>query len=107
MQPIYYIIIFAVLIIIALAIVRGNKKDFKLEINKLVDFLGGKDNIIETEVEMSRFKVTLKDVSKANKDGIMKLGAKGVVEIDKELANASNIWLELTIRNKKYIYNLK
>ena len=29
------------------------------------------------------------------------------LEIDKELANASNIWLELTIRNKKYIYNLK
>ena len=85
MQPIYYIIIFAVLIIIALAIVRGNKKDFKLEINKLVDLLGGKDNIIDTEVEMSRFKVTLKDVTKANKEGIMKLGAKGVVEIDDQL----------------------
>ena len=25
---------------------------------------------------MSRFKVTLKDISKANKDGILKLGAK-------------------------------
>ena len=85
MQPIYYIIIFAVLIIIALAIVRGNKKDFKLEINKLVDLLGGKDNIIDVEVEMSRFKVTLKDVTKANKEGIMKLGAKGVVEIDDQL----------------------
>lgn len=85
MQPIYYIIIFAILIIIALAVVRGNKKDFKLEINKLVDLLGGKDNIIDTEVEMSRFKVTLKDVTKANKDGIMKLGAKGVVEIDDQL----------------------
>ena len=75
----------AVLIIIALAIVRGNKKDFKLEINKLVDLLGGKDNIIDVEVEMSRFKVTLKDVTKANKEGIMKLGAKGVVEIDDQL----------------------
>ena len=85
MQPIYYIIIFAILIIIALAVVRGNKKDFKLEINKLVDLLGGKENIIDTEVEMSRFKVTLKDISKANKEGIMKLGAKGVVEIDDQL----------------------
>ena len=85
MQPIYYIIIFTVLIVIALAVVRGNKKDFKLEINKLVDLLGGKDNIIDTEVEMSRFKVTLKDVTKANKEGIMKLGAKGVVEIDDQL----------------------
>ncbi len=85
MQPIYYIIIFAILIIIALAVVRLNKKDFKLEINKLVDLLGGKDNIIDTEVEMSRFKVTLKDISKANKEGIMKLRAKGVVEIDDQL----------------------
>ena len=29
------------------------------------------------------------------------------LEVDKEVANAENIWLELTIRNKKYIYNLK
>ena len=85
MQPIHYIIIFAVLIIIFLAVIRTNKKDFKLEINKLVDYLGGKDNIIDTEVEMSRFKVTLKDVTKANKEGIMKLGAKGVVEIEDQL----------------------
>ena len=62
-----------------------NKKDYKLEVNKLVDLLGGKDNIIETEAEMSRFKVTLKDISKANKEGILKLGAKGVVEIDDQL----------------------
>ena len=34
---------------------------------------------------MSRFKVTLKDVSKANKEGIQKLGARGVVEIDNQL----------------------
>ncbi len=85
MQPIYYVIIFAILIIIALAVLRGNRKDFKLEINKLVELLGGKENIIDTEVEMSRFKVTLKDISKANKEGIMKLGAKGVVEIDDQL----------------------
>ena len=34
---------------------------------------------------MSRFKATLKDVSLANKDGIQKLGAKGIVEIDNQL----------------------
>ena len=34
---------------------------------------------------MSRFKVTLKDVSKCNKEGIQKLGAKGIVEIDNQL----------------------
>ena len=80
-----YLIIITILVIIAFAIVKANKKDFKLEVNKLVDLLGGKDNIIETEAEMSRFRVTLKDVSKANKEGIMKRGAKGVVEIDDQL----------------------
>lgn len=85
MEVYQYIIIIAVLLIIAFAIVKGNKKDFKLEVNKLVELLGGKENIIETEAEMSRFKVTLKDVTKANKEGILKLGAKGVVEIDDQL----------------------
>ena len=35
MQPIHYVIIVLVLIIIFLAVIRANKKDFKLEINKL------------------------------------------------------------------------
>ena len=83
---------------------KSNKKDLKLELNKLVEYLGGKDNIIETEVEMSRFKVTLKDVTKANKEGIIKLGAQGVVEIDDQLkiifgSNAKQL--------KKYIDELK
>lgn len=85
MQLYQYIIILAVLFIIAFAIMKSNKKDLKLEFNKLVDYLGGKDNILETEVDMSRFKVTLKDVTKANKEGIIKLGAKGVVEIEDQL----------------------
>ena len=80
-----YVIVLAILVIIAFAIVKSNKKDLKLELNKLVDLLGGKDNIVETEVEMSRFKVTLKDITKANKEGIIKLGAQGVVEIDDQL----------------------
>ena len=99
-----YIVIVVVLLIIALAIVKMNKKDVKLEFNKLVELLGGKDNILDTEVDMSRFKVTLKDITKANKEGIIKLGAKGVVEIDDQLKiilgnDAKKI--------KKYIYELK
>ena len=34
---------------------------------------------------MSRFKVTLKDVTLVDKDAIQKLGAKGIVEIDNQL----------------------
>lgn len=80
-----YAIIAVALIIISLVIVKLNHKNFNLEINKLVQFLGGKDNILDTEVNMSRFKVTLKDVSIVDKEGIQKLGAKGIVEIDNQL----------------------
>lgn len=85
METYQYVIILAILLIIALATIKLNKKDLKLELNKLVELLGGKDNILDTEVEMSRFKVTLKDITKANKEGIKKLGAKGIVEIDDQL----------------------
>ena len=62
-----------------------SKRDFKVEANKLITYLGGKDNIINAECNMSRLKVILKDVSLANKEGIQKLGAKGIVEIDNQL----------------------
>ena len=80
-----YLIIAVVLIIISLVIVKLNKKDFNLEANKLITYLGGKDNIVNAEANMSRFKVILKDVSKADKEAIQKLGAKGIVEIDNQL----------------------
>ncbi len=85
MHIIQYVIIAVVLLIISLVIVKLNHKNFNLEINKLVQYLGGKDNILDTEVNMSRFKVTLKDVSIVDKEGIQKLGAKGIVEIDNQL----------------------
>jgi glucose-like phosphotransferase system IIB component len=99
-----YAIVIVILMVIAFAIIKSNKKDLKLELNKLVDLLGGKDNIIETEVEMSRFKVTLKDITKANKEGIIKLGAQGVVEIDDQL---KIIFGSSAKQLKKYIDELK
>ena len=80
-----YLIIVLILIIIAFAILKAKNKDFKLEANKLIMLLGGKDNVIDYEFNKSRFIVNLKDVSKANKDGIMRMGAKGIVEIDNQL----------------------
>ncbi len=73
------------MLFIAVIVIKSGKKDFKIEANKLIEYLGGKDNIVTMEVKMSRFKVTLKDVSLANKDAIKKLGAKGIVEIDNQL----------------------
>ena len=80
-----YVIIIVVLLIILLAILKATKKDANIDFNKLVELLGGKDNIVDTEINLSRFKVTLKDVSKANKEGIQKLGAKEIVKIDNQL----------------------
>ena len=85
MNYIEYIVIGVILLVILLAILKATKKDAGLDFNKLVELLGGKDNIIATETNMSRFKVTLKDVSRANKEGIQKLGAKVIVEIDNQL----------------------
>ena len=80
-----YIIILVICLIIAIAIVRSKRKDFKLEANKLIMLLGGKDNVVNYEINKSRFIVTLKDVTKANKEGIQRMGAQGIVEIDNQL----------------------
>lgn len=85
MKIIEYVIIAVVLIVILLAIIKATKKDAGLDFNRLVELLGGKENIVSTETNMSRFKVALKDVTKADKEGIQKLGAKGIVEIDNQL----------------------
>ncbi len=60
---IQYLIILIILIIIGIAITRSKKKDFKMEVNKLVNYLGGKDNIIDYEFHKSRFIVNVKDFS--------------------------------------------
>ena len=99
-----YIVIAIVLIIVLLVALKAGKKDISLELNKLVEYLGGTDNIVSTETNLSRFKVTLKDVSLANKEGINKLGAKGIVEIGNDL----KIILGPESKDlKKYIDDLK
>ena len=80
-----YLIVIAILVLITLVIIKVNQKDFSSEVNKLVKYLGGKDNIINAECNMSRFKVILKDVKIVDKTAIQKLGAKGIVEIDNQL----------------------
>ena len=99
-----YAIIVAILILISFIVIKLRKKDFAIEINKLIQYLGGKDNIIDTQINLSRLKVTLKDMSIVNKEGIQKLGAKGIVEIDNQLKiilgpNSKQL--------KKYISDLK
>ena len=85
MVELQYILIIVILVLVALAISKSMKKDIKIEMNKLVASLGGKDNILSYEVNKSRFVVTLKNVELVNKEAIQKMGAKGIVEIDNQL----------------------
>ncbi len=99
-----YVLIFAIMVVIAIAVIRSKRRDFKLEANKLVELLGGKDNIEKYEFNKSRFVVDLKDVTLANKEGIQKLGAQGIVEIDNQL---KIILGDDAKQIKKYIKELK
>ena len=63
MQWWHYLVIILVLIIVSLVIMKIKQKNFSSEVNKLIQYLGGKDNIVNAEVNMSRFKVILKDIS--------------------------------------------
>ena len=104
MNWVKYVIIAVVLLIILLAILKSMHKDAHLKVNKLVEYLGGKDNIIKYECNLSRFIVDVKDVSKVNKDAIQKMGAKGIVEIENQL---KIIFGEDAFQLKKCIDELK
>ena len=104
LEYIKYIVLIVILVIIALAISKSRKKNFKYEANKLIEYLGGEDNIISSEFNKSRFVVNLKNVDIVNKDAIQKMGAKGIVEIDNQL---KIILGEDAKQLEKYINDLK
>ncbi|MDD3392892.1 MAG: PTS transporter subunit EIIB [Bacilli bacterium] len=104
MEYIQYLIIIIITILIGIAINRSRRKDFKIEVNKLVSYLGGKNNIIDYEFNKSRFIVNVKDVTAVNKEAIQKMGAQGIVEIDNQL---KIILGEDAGQIKKYIDDLK
>lgn len=85
MEWLQYILIIAVMLIIAFAIAKSKDKNFKIEVNRLVSYLGGRENIIDYDFNKSRFVVNLKDVNKVNKEAIQKLGAQGIVEIENQI----------------------
>lgn len=98
-----YVIIIVFFLILLLAVLKLNKKNVVLDINKLIIYLGGMDNIIDSKLNLSRFVVTLRDVSKVDKDAIIALGAKGIVEVD----NSLKIILGPESKQlKKYIYEI-
>ena len=85
MEWVQYLVIVFIALIIAFAIAKSKDKNFKIEVNKLVNYLGGRENIIDYDFNKSRFIVNLKDVDKVNKEAIQKLGAQGIVEIENQI----------------------
>lgn len=104
MEYLQYIIIIIISVIVALAIIKSKSKNFKLEANKLIEYLGGKDNIIEYNYTKSRLRVLVKKTDIVNKEGIQKLGAQGIVEVDNQLKIILGDDARQLIR---YIYDLK
>lgn len=99
-----YIVIIIILILIAFAILKAKNKDFKLEANKLIEYLGGSANIVSYEDNKSRFVVELHNIELVNKEAIQKIGAQGIVEIDNQL---KIIFGEDAKQLRKYIDELK
>ena len=85
MEYLQYLIIIIILVIIAFAIIKSKSKNFKIEANKLIEYLGGKDNIIEYNYTKSRLTVKVKNTEIVNKESIQKLGAQGIVEVENQL----------------------
>ena len=80
MQYIQYLIIGIVLIIVLLAILKANKKDANLDFNKLVEALGGKENIVRCGASLLRICIHLKDLEQVNIEEIQDLHIKRVSE---------------------------
>lgn len=58
-----------------------NHSNFQFMAKKILENLGGKENIVEMENCITRLRVELKDGSLLNEDNIKKTGAKGIVKL--------------------------
>ena len=63
---------------------KNENKNTELEANaiKIIEYLGGVDNIEDVDACATRLRVGVKDASKVQKDKFKSLGAIGVLEVD-------------------------
>ena len=57
------------------------KSSLKEDSVVIIDALGGKENIEDVDACITRLRVSVKDVSKVNKDVLKKIGATDVLEV--------------------------
>ena len=80
-----YGIIIIVLIIISLIVIRVTRRDFKIEANKLIGYLGGKDNIVSKQIAGSRVAVVLKDYSLINEAQLKEVGVASFIKMSNKI----------------------
>ncbi len=56
---------------------RSEKIPF--DVNQLIEYLGGRENILTVEASLSSVKVGVKEKTKVNQEEIKKLGSKGIM----------------------------
>ena len=62
---------------------------------KLVVAYGGATNIVNLEACITRLRITVKDVSKVNKEALKALGAKGFMNVGSEMHSIFGTYSDL------------
>lgn len=99
------IIIFLVVLILLL---RNKKKDktpnYELE-EKIINALGGDDNVLEVKATMSRVSVRLKDYSKVNEEELKNSSVSRLIKMSDKLTLL--VGSEIAINLENYMNNKK
>ena len=61
----------------------------------IIKALGGKENLEFVEACITRLRITVKDVSKVNKDALKALGAKGFMNVGSEMHSIFGTYSDL------------
>ena len=90
-NPIIIISIIAAIIILASIFLfvflkkKKNNTQYNEKITKIINELGGNDNIISATSKMSRIEFVLKDYELVNKDELKNLGIQGISKTSQKL----------------------
>ena len=90
-NPIIIISIIAAIIILASIFLfvflkrKNNNTQYNEKITKIINELGGNDNIISATSKMSRIEFVLKDYELVNKDELKNLGIQGISKTSQKI----------------------
>lgn len=79
------------------------KSSLSEETSLIVEYLGRVSNIIDVDACITRLRVTLKDPKNINREGLMSLGANGIVDVSE---GVQVIYGARAVRNKSIINDM-